>query len=101
MKIFKDFKKIIKLINHKLSVIPIFFIAIYQRTISPDHGLLSGGKTIPSCKFYPTCSEYSKQSFQYHGFLKGFLLTLKRILRCVPWREYSVDLVPEINNNKK
>ncbi|MBP6856736.1 MAG: membrane protein insertion efficiency factor YidD [Candidatus Pacebacteria bacterium] len=47
-----------------------------------------------SCKFYPTCSEYGKLAFQKHGFFKGFYLTTKRILKCHPWREHEIDLVP-------
>lgn len=48
----------------------------------------------PSCVFYPTCSQYSKEAIQKHGILKGFYLTGCRILRCHPWQKNHIDLVP-------
>lgn len=37
------------------------------------------------CKFYPTCSEYMKQSIIKYGAIKGFFLGIKRILKCNPF----------------
>ncbi|HPR38370.1 MAG TPA: membrane protein insertion efficiency factor YidD [Spirochaetota bacterium] len=36
------------------------------------------------CMFTPTCSSYSRQSMQKHGFMKGYVLTFARIIRCNP-----------------
>lgn len=36
------------------------------------------------CKFYPTCSEYTKQAIQKYGAIKGTIKGIKRILRCNP-----------------
>lgn len=36
------------------------------------------------CKFYPTCSEYTKQAIEKYGAFKGCIKGLKRILRCNP-----------------
>lgn len=47
-----------------------------------------------SCKFYPTCSEYSLQAITKYGFLKGSYLTIKRIVKCHPWHKHEIDLVP-------
>ncbi len=47
-----------------------------------------------SCKFYPTCSEYSLQAFNKYGVIKGFYLTFLRIIKCHPWHEHEIDLVP-------
>lgn len=58
-------------------------IDLYQKNLSPLKK--------PSCVFYPTCSEYTKQAIQKHGSIKGFLLGLKRILRCHPWQENHMD----------
>jgi len=58
-------------------------IKIYQYVISP---LLPG-----SCRFTPTCSEYSKEAFTKYGILKGFYLSLKRILSCHPWGGHGQD----------
>lgn len=34
------------------------------------------------CRFEPTCSEYSIQAVQKHGFRHGLVLTVKRLMRC-------------------
>ncbi len=47
----------------------------------------------PSCVFYPSCSEYSKQAFVKYGFLKGFYLSFSRILRCHPWQKNHIDVL--------
>ena len=58
----------------------------YQRFISPD--------LPPSCRFYPTCSEYAYQAIETHGVLKGGLLAAWRVLRCNPFNPGGVDPVP-------
>lgn len=68
-------------------------IRLYQKTISPDHGILSWRYPYGACRFYPSCSEYSRQSFIKHGLLKGLYLTIKRILRCHPWSKGGHDPV--------
>jgi putative membrane protein insertion efficiency factor len=61
-------------------------IKIYQILISP---------LLPStCRFSPTCSEYSKQSLIKHGLIKGSILSVKRILKCNPWGGNGYDPVP-------
>lgn len=62
----------------------IFFINIYQRTLSPDHGWLRPLFPHGVCKFYPTCSEYTKQAVSRHGAVKGMSLGIRRISRCHP-----------------
>ena len=58
----------------------------YQRNISSylDY------KNI-KCKFYPTCSEYTKQAIQKYGIGKGILLGVGRILRCNPFSKGGYD----------
>ncbi|TGE34027.1 membrane protein insertion efficiency factor YidD [Desulfosporosinus sp. Sb-LF] len=58
----------------KLSLI--FMIRVYQKIISPLKG--------QSCRFYPTCSEYSIQALQKYGFILGSWKSIKRILKCHP-----------------
>ena len=43
------------------------------------------------CKFYPTCSEYTKQAIEKYGALKGCLLGTKRILKCNPFSKGGYD----------
>ncbi|MDR0622058.1 MAG: membrane protein insertion efficiency factor YidD [Deltaproteobacteria bacterium] len=61
-------------------------IKFYQRFISP---------LLPSCcRYYPTCSTYSAESFARHGPFVGFWLSFKRILRCNPFFPGGYDPVP-------
>jgi len=59
-------------------------IKVYQRFVSP----VLGG----SCRFYPSCSEYSYEIIKKYGVLKGGILSFWRILRCNPWNKGGVDL---------
>jgi len=55
-------------------------IVLYQRTLSPDHGLVSI-YTLGQCKFRPTCSEYTKRMIVEHGVILGFKMGFQQ-LRC-------------------
>ena len=46
------------------------------------------------CRFYPTCSEYTKESIMRYGSLKGTYMGMKRIIRCHPFGSYGYDPVP-------
>ncbi|HIT71747.1 MAG TPA: membrane protein insertion efficiency factor YidD [Candidatus Scatovivens faecipullorum] len=61
----------------------ILLINFYQKKISPYL------KT--SCKYYPTCSEYTKQAIEKYGVVKGILKGIKRILRCNPFSKGGYD----------
>jgi len=63
--------------------VAILLIRFYQRFISPLKR--------PSCRFYPTCSQYSLEAFQKYGFLKGFVLSIRRISKCHPFHEGGHD----------
>ena len=43
------------------------------------------------CKYYPTCSEYTKQAIEKHGCIKGIFLGIKRILKCNPFSKGGYD----------
>jgi uncharacterized protein len=62
------------------------FIRAYQLVLSPLIG--------PSCRFYPSCSQYGIEAIDTHGSLRGTWLTIKRISRCHPWHEGGFDPVP-------
>ncbi len=69
----------------------LFLIKIYQKTLSPDHGIFKNYLTIYKCRFYPSCSEYCYQAVEKYGFIKGLFIGLKRIKRCHPFCEGGYD----------
>jgi len=69
-------------------------INLYQLLLSPDHSWLKAKFPHGYCKFYPSCSQYSKEAIIKFGFFKGWYLGAKRIVRCHPWAEPKVDLIP-------
>lgn len=77
----------IKKISEILRKIPILLIKIYKKFISPLFPA--------SCKYYPTCSSYCITAFQKHGIIKGFILSVWRLLRCNPFSNGGVDYVPD------
>ena len=64
----------------------IFSIKIYQKTLSP---ILSACGI--KCKYYPSCSEYTKQAINKYGCFKGIFLGVKRILKCNPFSNGGYD----------
>ncbi len=66
--------------------IALLLIRAYQKVLSP---LLP-----PSCRFYPSCSQYGYEAFEKYGIFKGGWLTARRILRCNPWTKGGFDPIP-------
>lgn len=61
-------------------------IWVYQRVISP---------LLPtSCRYYPTCSAYSREAVERYGVAKGLRLATHRLARCHPWGKGGYDPVP-------
>lgn len=65
----------------------LLLIRFYQKWISPA--------LPPTCRFYPTCSNYGREAIEKHGAFKGGWLTIKRILKCHPFHPGGIDPVPE------
>jgi len=78
----KKFKTIRNLPKNSMLVL----FRFYKRQISPA--------LPPSCRFFPTCSEYAMQAVQKYGAVKGGYLAARRILRCNPFHEGGYDPVP-------
>ncbi|MBA4407578.1 membrane protein insertion efficiency factor YidD [bacterium] len=63
----------------------IHLVKLYQRLISP--------LSPPSCRFYPTCSEYAVQAISKYGAFRGTGKAVWRILRCNPFNKGGFDPV--------
>jgi len=71
----------------RLARLPLLLaLRFYQRVISPW--------TAPSCRYYPSCSQYAFVAIERHGVLRGGWLALRRLARCHPWTPGGVDHVP-------
>lgn len=64
----------------------LFLIRLYQRWISP---------LFPNtCRFHPSCSQYTYEAIERYGLFKGARLGAWRILRCNPYSKGGFDYVP-------
>ena len=66
----------------------IFFIGLirfYQVVISPLFP--------PTCRFYPTCSQYAIEAIEKKGIFRGTWLAIKRISKCHPFHSGGYDPV--------
>ena len=59
-----------------ITILLIKLIKFYKFLISPIIG--------HSCRYLPTCSEYSIEALKTFGLFKGLYLSLKRIFSCHP-----------------
>ena len=68
-------------------------IKVYRYFVSPLLG--------NSCRYFPTCSEYSIEALKTFGFFKGLLISIKRILSCHPWKDGGYDPIKKEMKVKK
>ena len=64
----------------------IFLVKLYKKSISPMFKAMG-----VECKYYPTCSEYTRQAIEKYGSLKGIFLGIIRILKCNPFSKGGYD----------
>ncbi len=64
----------------------VFFIKLYKKYISPIFHYFG-----IECKYYPTCSDYTRQAIEKYGVIKGLFLGIKRILKCNPFSKGGYD----------
>jgi putative membrane protein insertion efficiency factor len=61
-------------------------IKVYRDRVSPA--------LPPTCRFWPSCSEYAYEAVEKYGLLRGGWLAVKRLLRCHPFNPGGYDPVP-------
>ncbi len=69
----------------------LILIRAYQKTLSPDHGVLRFFFPHGACIYRPTCSQYTHDAIGAFGVVKGARMGAQRILRCHPWHEGGFD----------
>lgn len=58
---------------------------LYKMLVSP----LMGDR----CRFYPSCSDYSKQAIEKHGWIAGGWMSVKRVAKCHQFHPGGFDYV--------
>ena len=82
-----------KLRFKNILIIPfILLVRFYQSAISPY--------TPSTCRYSPSCSNYTIEALKKRGLFVGGWLSLKRIFSCHPWGGKGYDPVPDQNNKK-
>lgn len=67
-------------------------IQVYQQFLSPDHSFWARERyPYGYCRFYPSCSEYTRKSVLKYGVLIGLGKGFYRILRCNPWSKGGIE----------
>jgi len=66
---------------------------LYQHLVSP--------MTPPTCRYYPSCSQYAVVAIRRHGAVRGGWLAARRLLRCHPWTPGGVDDVPPARASRR
>ncbi len=64
----------------------LLLLRAYQYTLRPLLGA--------NCRFYPSCSDYSREAIERYGALRGSWLAARRIARCHPYHAGGYDPLP-------
>jgi len=70
-----------------MKIVSLSIIKLYQTILSPFLG--------NNCRFYPSCSNYAIEAIKKHGSIKGYWLSIKRIMKCQPFHKGGFDQIPQ------
>ncbi|MEM9244507.1 MAG: membrane protein insertion efficiency factor YidD [Cyanobacteria bacterium P01_F01_bin.153] len=75
------------------------FLIAFLTGLIKTYQLLVSPLSMPTCRFYPSCSHYCIRAIERFGPFKGSWLALLRILKCNPWGPNGYDPVPPLSTN--
>ena len=73
-----------------MKAVGVFLIKLYQKYLSKG-----------TCMYVPSCSQYTLEAIEKHGFFVGCFFGAKRIIRCTPWCKGGFDKVPDKKRDVK
>ncbi len=79
-----------------INQIAVWLIVLYQKWLSPICAALGA-----ECRFYPSCSEYSRICFKHYTWPKALAMSLWRLLRCQPFAKGGVDMIEDKNKGQR
>ncbi len=79
---------VLTVLSRAVAAALIFLVRAYQIVFGP----VMGGH----CRFQPTCSVYAIDAIRNCGPIKGFRLSVWRVLRCHPFSNGGYDPAPEV-----
>ena len=75
-----------------MSAVVIWVLRGLRALLLPFQSMVS--LTPRSCRYEPTCSQYTYTALERHGVFRGGWLAAKRLARCQPWGGSGYDPVP-------
>ena len=84
--------KVFRFIWNIPRMVLIMLISFYQKTLSPDHGVIRGFFPGGYCRYTPSCSDYGKAVIKKHGVFIGEIKAAYRVIRCNPFSKGGIDL---------
>jgi putative membrane protein insertion efficiency factor len=90
------FRKALAILFWLPATASIMLVRIYQKTLSPDHGLLKVLYPYGYCRHQPTCSEYAILTLKKELYPVALFLIIKRLLSCHPWKQPSDERLKSI-----
>lgn len=70
-----------------MKTLSLILLRLYQKTLSPRNFGLN------TCRYTPTCSDYTYDAIVKYGVIKGSFMGAYRILRCNPFSKGGHDPV--------